>query len=74
MVDKFNDDLVIELLWWLCEGFLVFFECVVIWVLCVMGYGGNDECEFRILLIESYIGRLGDGGIDGIIKFDLLGV
>lgn len=73
-VDKLNDDLAIELLRRLREGSPAFFERAVIRVLRAMGYGGNDERELRTLLIENHTGRSGDGGIDGIIKLDPLGV
>lgn len=73
-VDKLNDDLAIELLRRLREGSPAFFEQAVIRVLRAMGYGGKDERELKTLLAESHTGRSGDGGIDGIIKLDPLGV
>jgi len=45
-----------------------FFEKVVIEVLVAMGYGGSHEDAARV------VGRSGDGGIDGIIKQDRLGL
>jgi restriction system protein len=45
-----------------------FFERVVVDVLVAMGYGGNREDAGQA------IGRSGDGGIDGIIKEDKLGL
>ncbi|RZF27585.1 restriction endonuclease [Paraburkholderia sp. UYCP14C] len=46
----------------------VFFERLVIDLLVAMGYGGSREDAGRA------IGRTGDGGIDGIIKEDKLGL
>ena len=45
-----------------------FFEQIVIDVLVAMGYGGNREDAAKA------IGRSGDGGIDGIIDEDRLGL
>ena len=45
-----------------------FFEQLVVDVLVAMGYGGNIEDAGRA------VGRSGDGGIDGIIKEDRLGL
>ena len=45
-----------------------FFEQVVIDVLVAMGYGGNREDASEV------VGKSGDGGIDGIIKEDQLGL
>lgn len=73
-VEKVNADLAIELLRRLREGSPAFFELAVIRVLRAMGYGGKDERELASLLRESHTGRSGDGGIDGIIKLDPLGV
>ncbi len=44
-----------------------FFETLVIQLLVAMGYGGSEVDAGRV------VGRAGDGGIDGIIKEDLLG-
>jgi restriction system protein len=46
----------------------VFFERLVIEVLLKMGYGGSRKDAGRAL------GKSGDGGIDGIIKEDKLGL
>ncbi|WP_291423442.1 restriction endonuclease [Deinococcus sp.] len=73
-VDKLNDDLAVELLRRLREGSPAFFERAVIRVLWAMGYGGKDERELATLLSKSHTGRSSDGGIDGIIKLDPLGV
>lgn len=73
-VDKLNDDLAIELLRRLREGSPTFFERAVIQVLYAMGYGGKNERELASLLKDSHTGRSGDGGIDGIIRLDPLGV
>lgn len=45
----------------------VFFEQMVLDLLVAMGYGGSREDA-------SHVGRGGDGGIDGIIKEDRLGL
>lgn len=45
-----------------------FFEQLVIDLLVAMGYGGSHEDA------ASVVGRSGDGGIDGIIKEDRLGL
>ncbi len=44
------------------------FESVVVELLVAMGYGGSVEDAARVL------GRSGDGGIDGMIKEDKLGL
>jgi restriction system protein len=45
-----------------------FFEQLVIDLLVAMGYGGSQEDAARV------VGQSGDGGIDGIIKEDRLGL
>jgi restriction system protein len=45
-----------------------FFEQLVVDVLVAMGYGGSHEDAARV------VGQSGDGGIDGIIKEDRLGL
>ena len=45
-----------------------FFERLVLHLLVAMGYGGSFEDAGRT------IGRTGDGGIDGVIKEDKLGL
>ncbi len=46
-----------------------FFETVVVELLIAMGYGGSyNDVE------EAVVGNVGDGGIDGIIKEDKLGL
>lgn len=45
-----------------------FFEKLVTKLLCKMGYGGRED------LIIQKCGKSGDGGIDGIIKEDTLGL
>lgn len=71
-IDKLNDDLAIELLRRLREGSPSFFERAVIRVLRAMKYGGKDS--LANMLSDSHIGKPGDGGIDGIIKLDPLGI
>lgn len=45
-----------------------FFESLVVDILVAMGYGGTHDDAARV------VGRSGDGGIDGIIKEDRLGL
>ena len=45
-----------------------FFEKLVTKLLCKMGYGGRED------FIIQKCGKSGDGGIDGIIKEDILGL
>jgi len=45
-----------------------FFEKLVTKLLCKMGYGGRED------FIIQKCGKTGDGGIDGIIKEDVLGL
>jgi restriction system protein len=45
-----------------------FFETLVVQLLVAMGYGGSEEDAAQV------VGRSGDGGIDGIIKEDRLGL
>lgn len=45
-----------------------FFEKLVTKLLCKMGYGGSED------FIIQKCGKSGDGGIDGIIKEDTLGL
>ncbi|HEV8263221.1 MAG TPA: restriction endonuclease, partial [Burkholderiales bacterium] len=54
-----------------CEGGLRsarFFEKLVLDVLVAMGHGGSLEDAARVL------GQTGDGGVDGVIKKDRLGL
>ena len=46
----------------------MFLERVVVDLLIAMGYGGGDAAKGRV------IGRSGDGGIDGTIREDALGL
>ena len=46
-----------------------FFERLVIRLLVAMGYGGSEE-----EISEMVVGKPGDGGIDGVIKQDKLGL
>lgn len=45
-----------------------FFETLVVDVLVAMGYGGSVKDAAQV------VGKSGDGGIDGIIKEDRLGL
>jgi restriction system protein len=66
--ENLRDDLVDELLTKLKKSTPSFFERIVVELLVKMGYGGS-----RIDAGKA-IGRSGDGGIDGIIKEDKLGL
>ncbi|WP_425147980.1 restriction endonuclease [Deinococcus sp.] len=73
-VERLNEELAVELLQRLREGSPAFFERAVIQVLNKMGYGGKDQGDVAANLKESHTGKSGDGGIDGIIKQDPLGI
>ena len=64
---QIRKELVIELLQKISENSPAFFEKLVIDLLVKMGYGGSHEDA-------QAVGRSGDGGIDGIIKADPLGL
>ncbi len=61
-------DLADELLGRIKDASPVFFERVVVDVMLAMGYGGSREDAGRT------VGRVGDGGIDGVIDQDRLGL
>lgn len=65
---RLRADLEIELLEQVKSATPAFFERIVIDLLIAMGYGGSRRDAGRA------IGRSGDGGIDGIIKEDKLGL
>lgn len=60
--------LALELLEQIATQSPTFFENLVVKLLIRMGYGGSQEEAARV------VGRSGDGGIDGIIKEDRLGL
>ena len=64
---KIREDLASELLQKIKDNSPAFFEELVIDLLFKMGYGGSREDA-------QAVGRSGDGGIDGIIKADPLGL
>ncbi|WP_222842439.1 restriction endonuclease [Bowdeniella nasicola] len=66
-VEKINDVVATELLARLQDSTPEFFEKAVLDLLTAMGYGGKER---RMV----HTGRSGDGGIDGIIPQDPLGV
>jgi len=45
-----------------------FFEKIAVDLLIAMGYGGSDTARGKV------VGRSGDGGIDGVIREDVLGL
>ena len=63
-----RDALVHELLETIKSGTPAAFEQIVVDLLLAMGYGGSVEDAGRV------VGKSGDGGIDGIIKQDKLGL
>lgn len=63
-----NDDLKIELLNLIKSNSPQFFERLVVDLLVAMGYGGSHQDAARA------IGKTSDGGIDGIISEDRLGL
>jgi restriction system protein len=65
---KINAALAEELLARVRGGSPAFFENLIVQLLLAMGYGGTSEDAGRAL------GRSGDGGIDGVIDQDPLGV
>lgn len=65
---KLRDDLASELLRRVKESSPAFFERLVVELLVAMGYGGSRRDAGRTL------GRSGDGGVDGVIKEDRLGL
>lgn len=73
-VERLNEELVVELLQRLRTGSPAFFERAVIQVLYAMGYGGKDQQDFAANLKASHIGKSGDGGVDGIVRQDPLGI
>lgn len=67
-VQQINDSLAAELLQTIKNSSPSFFERLVVDLLVTMGYGGTRKDAGQT------IGRSGDGGIDGIIKEDRLGL
>lgn len=65
---KLNGELAEELLDRVKQGTPAFFEKVVVDLLLAMGYGGSHEDAGRT------VGKSGDGGIDGLINEDRLGL
>lgn len=66
--EKLRSQLAQQILAMLMKGSPEFFENLVVDVLVAMGYGGSEADA------GEAIGRSGDGGIDGIIKEDRLGL
>jgi restriction system protein len=65
---RFKESLAAQLLQRLKQVLPGFFERVVVDLLVAMGYGGSQEDAAKV------VGRSGDGGIDGVIKEDRLGL
>ena len=64
---KIREELAAELLQKISENTPTFFEKLVVNLLVKMGYGGSQEDA-------EAVGRSGDGGIDGVINEDRLGL
>lgn len=67
-IEELNQDLAQEVLSQILKCSPGFFEKLVVELLVKMGYGGSRKEA------GSVIGKVGDGGIDGIIKEDKLGL
>ena len=67
-VRQLSDTLEAEVLSRVCEAPPSFLERVVVDLLIAMGYGGGDPAMGRVT------GQSGDGGIDGTIREDALGL
>ena len=65
---RIRDGLAVELLQKIKDNTPAFFEKLVVDLLVKMGYGGSREDAGKA------VGRSGDGGIDGIINEDRLGL
>lgn len=65
---KIRSDLIGDLLDYVLKSSPEFFERLVVQLLVAMGYGGSQRDAARA------VGRAGDGGIDGIIDEDRLGL
>ena len=65
---RIREQLSIDLLAKVKDGSPAFFETLVVELLLAMGYGGSRQDAGRT------VGRTGDGGIDGVINEDRLGL
>lgn len=65
---RIKENLVVQLLERVKRSTPAAFESLVVDVLVAMGYGGSHEDAAQV------VGKSGDGGIDGIIKEDRLGL
>lgn len=65
---RLRDELELELLEQVSKASPTFFEQLVVDLVVAMGYGGSRQDAGRA------IGKSGDGGVDGIIKEDKLGL
>ncbi|MFZ1084563.1 MAG: restriction endonuclease [Terracidiphilus sp.] len=66
-----EQELADELLVRIRSGSPAFFESLVVRLLIAMGYGGaTSETEIK----KSLVGGTGDGGVDGVIDQDILGL
>jgi restriction system protein len=63
-----NDELALQLIDRVCRQSPAFFELLVIDLLLAMGYGGS--CPN----LAQRLGRSGDGGVDGVVAMDELGL
>jgi restriction system protein len=58
----------------ICDGTPAFFENLVVRLLFAMGYGGSVAKINEALINKALVGGAGDGGVDGIIDQDILGL
>lgn len=65
---RIRENLAAQLLDRVKQASPAFFESLVVDLLVAMGYGGSHEDAAKV------VGRSGDGGIDGVIKEDRLGL
>ncbi len=66
--EEISDELRGELLDRIVDASPAFFEQVIVDLMVAMGYGGSGSEAAR------RVGRSGDGGIDGLINEDILGL
>ena len=69
-----EQELADELLVKICSGTPAFFENLVVRLLFAMGYGGSVAKINEALINKALVGGAGDGGVDGVIDQDILGL
>ncbi len=71
---QLEQELAKELLVKIRTGTPTFFESLVVRLLFAMGYGGSVTRINEALINKATVGGAGDGGIDGVIDQDVLGL